>query len=104
MSGQPKQPEQPEPPPYIVRLTATARRDLGRLPEEVHAAVVALLEGDLGRTPYRLAGPPLRPPHAGLLAARRGQYRVLFAVEEDTRTVEVRHIEHRRDAYRYRPR
>jgi len=37
---------------------------------------------------------------AGLRSARRGDYRVIFGVVEDARTVEVVHIDRRSDVYR----
>jgi mRNA-degrading endonuclease RelE of RelBE toxin-antitoxin system len=45
-------------------------------------------------------GKQLRGDLAGIHAARRGTYRVLYRINEAQREVVVLRIEHRRDAYR----
>jgi mRNA-degrading endonuclease RelE of RelBE toxin-antitoxin system len=81
-------------------LTPPARRALTeRLPEAIATAVINFLTTALVREPRRV-GKPLRGDLAGIWAARRGTYRVLYRVREDTREVVVVRIEHRRDAYR----
>jgi len=85
---------------YELVLTPPARRALTeRLPEAVATAVINFLTTALVREPRRV-GKPLRGDLAGIWAARRGTYRVLYRVREDTREVVVVRIEHRRDAYR----
>jgi mRNA-degrading endonuclease RelE of RelBE toxin-antitoxin system len=42
----------------------------------------------------------LRKPFDGRWRARRGTYRIRYRIDEDSRTVYVLDIEHRRDAYR----
>lgn len=87
---------------YELVLTPPARRALtARLPEAVAAAVINFLTTALVREPRRV-GKPLRGDLAGVWAARRGSYRVLYRVREETREVIVVRIEHRRDAYRPR--
>ena len=61
---------------HTVRFTATARRDLHKLPPRVLSAVIEFAFGDLAREPRR-AGKPLRRELAGFYSARRGPYRVL---------------------------
>lgn len=86
--------------PYDLVLTPPARRALThRLPEQVAAAAVELMTDSLVRRP-RTVGKPLRGDLEGLWAARRGTYRVLYRIREDTREVVVLRVEHRRDAYR----
>lgn len=85
---------------YELILTPPAPRALTeRLPEAVAAAVINFLTTSLVREPRRV-GKPLRADLAGIWAARRGSYRVLYRVREDTQEVIVVRIEHRRDAYR----
>lgn len=87
---------------YELVLTPPARRALTeRLPEAVAAAVINFLTTALVREPRRV-GKPLRGDLAGVWAARRGSYRVLYRVREETREVIVVRIEHRPDAYRPR--
>lgn len=85
--------------PYTVRFTATAHRDLGRLPPRIRPAVVAFAFGDLARQPRRV-GKPLRRDLAGTFSARRGPYRVLYRIDDEQLTVWVLRVDHRADAYR----
>jgi len=85
---------------YELVLTPPARRALTeRLPEVVAAAVIEFLTTALVRQPRRV-GKPLRGELAGVWAARRGTYRVLYRLREDPREVIVVRIEHRKDVYR----
>ena len=88
--------------PYQVVFTRSARRALEiTLPESVAAAVFEFIVGPLAANPRRL-GKPLREPLAPLYSARRGEYRVLYRIEDDRLVVEIVTIEHRRDAYQRR--
>ena len=88
-------------PGYAIAWTAPARRALARLPEKVAAAVVEFLYGSLAANPHRM-GKPLRLELQGLYSARRGDYRVIYRIDDDHRRVEVVAIEHRADIYRPR--
>jgi len=88
-------------PGYAVAWAASARRALARLPEKVAAAVVELLYGSLSANPHRM-GKPLRLELQGLYSARRGDYRVIYRIDDHRRRVEVVAIEHRADIYRPR--
>ncbi|HET7387619.1 MAG TPA: type II toxin-antitoxin system RelE/ParE family toxin [Nocardioidaceae bacterium] len=85
--------------PYVVRITARADRDLRRLPEKVATACVEFIYGALAENPHRV-GKPLKRELAGLHVARRGDYRVVFAIVEDDRAIAVFHIDRRSDIYR----
>lgn len=78
----------------------TARRQLRRLPERHVAAVVELLPA-IAANPKRL-GKPLRFELEGRWAARRGPYRVIYALDEKAHMVTVLAVAHRADAYRSR--
>lgn len=84
---------------HTVRFTATARRDLHKLPPRVLSAVIEFAFGDLAREPRR-AGKPLRRELAGFYSARRGPYRVLYRIDEDHSLVLIERIDHRADVYR----
>jgi mRNA interferase RelE/StbE len=87
---------------YELVLTPPARRALtDHLPEAVAAAAIDFLTTALVTKPRRV-GKPLRGQLAGVWSARRGTYRVLYRLRDDTREVVVLHIEHRRDVYRPR--
>ncbi|WP_300406082.1 type II toxin-antitoxin system RelE/ParE family toxin [Nocardioides sp.] len=84
---------------YSIRVTARAERDLQRLPEKIATACGEFIFGPLADNPQRV-GKPLRGELARLHSARRGDYRVIYGVVEDARTVEIVHINRRSDAYR----
>ncbi|HVF04540.1 MAG TPA: type II toxin-antitoxin system RelE/ParE family toxin [Frankiaceae bacterium] len=87
--------------PYRVEWTPTAKRDVGRLPEKVATAVVEFVYGALRDNPQRV-GRPLHLELVGFHAARRGDFRVIYAIDPDERRVVVKAISHRADAYRTR--
>jgi mRNA interferase RelE/StbE len=84
---------------YRLVVTATAERSLARLPEGVAAAIVEFMTGLLIGAPRRV-GHPLQRELAGLWAARRGPYRVVYEVDDDDGVVVVLRIDHRSDVYR----
>jgi len=87
---------------YELVLTPPARRALtDELPEAVAAAVIDLLTTAIVQEPRRI-GKPLRGQLVGVWSARRGTYRILYRVLDETREVVVLRIDHRRDVYRPR--
>jgi mRNA interferase RelE/StbE len=86
---------------YTVRFTATARRDLHKLPPQVLSALIEFAFGDLAREPRRV-GKPLRRELVGLYSARRGPYRVPYLIDEDRSLVLIERVDHRADVYRRR--
>jgi mRNA interferase RelE/StbE len=86
---------------FAIGRTAASRRALTRLPEKAATAVVEFLYGSLAENPHRV-GKPLRLGVAGLHSARRGDYRVIYRIEDHARQVTVVAIEHRSDIYRPR--
>jgi mRNA interferase RelE/StbE len=83
----------------VVVARSAARRLAEDLPETVSAACIEFVFGPLAEDPRRV-GAPLRKPFEGQWRARRGEYRVRHRIDEETRTVYVLDIDHRRDAYR----
>jgi mRNA interferase RelE/StbE len=81
--------------------TASSRRALVRLPEKVAAAVVEFIYGSMAASP-RQVGKPLRLGLAGLHSARRGDYRVIYTIDDQLHAVTIMAIEHRSDVYRPR--
>jgi mRNA-degrading endonuclease RelE of RelBE toxin-antitoxin system len=88
--------------PYAIAWTAPARRALTRLPEKVATAAVEFLYGSLAANPHRV-GKPLKLEMAGLHSARRGDYRVIYRIDDGDHRIDVLAIEHRSDAYRPAP-
>lgn len=85
--------------PWNVQVAPSAIRSLDRLPPRVAGAVVEFVTRTLPENPERMSK-PLRYELEGLRSARRGDYRVLFTLDETTRTLLVVRIAHRADAYR----
>jgi mRNA-degrading endonuclease RelE of RelBE toxin-antitoxin system len=69
------------------------------LPEAVAVAVIGFITGPLLDEPRR-AGRELRRELAGVWAARRGTYRVLYRIDDTRHEVTVVRIDHRRNVYR----
>jgi len=86
---------------HAIAWTAAGRRTLARLPEKVAAAVVEFVYGSLAASPHRV-GKPLKLGLEGLHSARRGDYRVIYRIDERRRRVDVLAVEHRSDIYRPR--
>ena len=84
---------------YGLRLSRAARRALAEtLPEAVTAAVWEFINGPLLDDPHRV-GKRLRFELEGYYSARRGQYRVIYRIDEHEVIVDVIKIPHRSDAY-----
>jgi len=81
----------------VARSAALALTDV--LPEKIAHAVYEFITGPLFENPHRV-GKPLSAPLAPAYSARRGDYRVLYFIDDATHTVKVTAIRHRADAYR----
>ncbi|MGW2665071.1 type II toxin-antitoxin system RelE family toxin [Nocardia tengchongensis] len=86
---------------YAVEFTSTARREIAKLPERIAWAVLEFCSGPLAENPHRV-GKPLIGDLAGLHSARRGEYRVIYAIYDERVVVEVATVRHRGTAYRPR--
>lgn len=83
-------------------IAPSARRQLTDvLPESVASAAYEFIVGPLLDNPHRV-GKQLRPPLADKHSARRGTYRVIYRIDDRSRTVTVLAILPRSDAYRLR--
>lgn len=81
---------------YEIAWTATAKRALQRLPEKVATAAIEFIYGPLANSPQRV-GKALRFDLDGLHSARRGDYRIIYRIDD---RVTITAIEHRGDVYR----
>jgi len=84
--------------PWRLVVAGPAARNLERLPAKYATAVVEAL-GAIAANPHRL-GKPLRFELTGHWSARRGPYRIIYAIDDATRTITVLGIAHRADVYR----
>ena len=80
-------------------LTAAALRSLHSVPTRVAEPLVAFIFGSLASDPRR-RGKPLQRELEGRWAARRGDYRIVYRLDEDTKTMYVLKIGHRAHVYR----
>jgi mRNA interferase RelE/StbE len=86
---------------YEIKLAPEGLRHLDRLPDKVRSAAIALMTGPMAEAPRRV-GKPLLGDLAGLWSARRGDYRVVYEIDDDTSTVIVHRVQHRGAVYRPR--
>jgi len=87
--------------PYRIAWTAAAERSLGTSPDNVGRAVIEFAYGPMAENPHRV-GKPLRLELAGLHSARRGDFRIIYRIDQAQKRVDIIAIEHRSDAYRSR--
>ena len=85
--------------PFEIHWAGPARRTLNRLPEKVAAAAVEFIYSALATNPHRV-GRPLRFELEGRHSAHRGDYRVVYRVDDRRRRVYIEAIGHRADIYR----
>ena len=86
---------------YEVEITPEELRHLNRLPEKVRNAALELVLGAISAEPKRV-GKPLVGELTGLWSARRGDYRVVYEIDDDAWVVLVHRVQHRHDVYRPR--
>jgi mRNA-degrading endonuclease RelE of RelBE toxin-antitoxin system len=86
---------------FAVDWTRPAQRDLARLPARIARAVVVYVDERLAENRLRLSK-DLNGELAHARAARSGDVRVLFTVDEPGRTLHILRVDHR--AHVYRPR
>ncbi len=86
--------------PWDVLVMPPARRQIDRLPISVTAAVIEALAA-IATNPQRL-GKPLRFELEGCHCARRGPYRIIYRIDDVTRSIKILAVAHRADAYRPR--
>jgi mRNA-degrading endonuclease RelE of RelBE toxin-antitoxin system len=84
---------------HHVEVAGPARRDLQRLPHKIAVAIVEFITGPLADNPHRLSK-PLRGELASYRSARRGDYRVLFRIDEDRPVILIVAVNHRAHIYR----
>ncbi len=86
------------PGPYRVNIRRPAERDMDRLPAQAFRCIVdAIL--NLEAEPRPRKGQRLRGAQ-GQYRIRVGDYRILYLIDDSTRSVTVVAVGHRRDVYR----
>lgn len=86
---------------FSLRVTPTVRRALAeRLPESVAFAAFEFINGPLLDNPHRV-GRCLLAPLDDRYSARRGSYRIIYRIDDKTRTITVVDVDHRSDVYKH---
>lgn len=88
-------------PEYRTVLTGAALRSLQAVPPRVAEPLVAFIFGSLAEAPKR-RGKPLRGELTGRWAARRGDYRIVYRLDDDAKAMYVLKIARRADVYHSR--
>jgi mRNA interferase RelE/StbE len=86
---------------YEVEITPEGLRHLNRMPEKVRTAVLETIRGSIADNPSR-AGKPLRGELEGLYSARRGEFRIVYEIDEQAGVVLIHRAQHRGRVYRPR--
>lgn len=86
---------------YEIEFTSEAQRHLNRLPDKVRDAAFALLLGGISENPKRVEK-PLVGALEGLHSIRRGDFRIIYEVDEAELVLIVHRVQHRADVYRPR--
>ena len=86
---------------FEVEITPEGLRHLNQLPGKVRDAAIQAILGPISEQPRRV-GKPLVGELTGLYAARRGDYRVVYEIDDDRKVVIVHRVQHRRVVYRPR--
>jgi mRNA interferase RelE/StbE len=86
---------------YEAEITPEGLHHLNRLPDKVRAAALEAIFGPIASEPRRV-GKPLLGDLVGMYSARRGDYRVIYEIDERAHAVVIHRVQHRRDSYRPR--
>jgi mRNA-degrading endonuclease RelE of RelBE toxin-antitoxin system len=86
---------------FEVEITPEGLRHRNRLPGKIRDAAIQAILGPIAERPRRV-GKPLVGELTGLWSARRGDYRVIYEIDDDRKVVIVHRVQHRRAVYRPR--
>lgn len=84
---------------YRPVLTAAALRSLKSVPPRITEPLVAFIFGGLASNPRR-RGKPLHRELAGHWSAHRGEFRIVYRLDDQSKTMYVLKIGRRSDIYR----
>lgn len=84
---------------WHVDLSPPAQRDLNQVPARVGPSLLEFIYSGIAENPQR-RGKALRGEMDGVWSARRGDYRMLYRIDEGSRTVQVLRVAGRGIAYR----
>ena len=88
--------------PYTPVVTRGPSRAIAeKLPEAVAAAVIEFITGPLIENPRRI-GKPMHAELTGTHSARRGEWRIIYRIDEQAHEVHVIRVDHRGAVYHRR--
>ncbi len=82
---------------YKIDIRRRAKRGLDKLPESDFQVVTVAIKA-LSQTPRPKGIEKVKT--TGLWRIRRGDYRIVFAIDDNERVITVVHVGHRREIYR----
>lgn len=85
--------------PYAIDWARSALRALDRLPEKAATACIEFAYSALADKPRQVGG-ELRLDLTGKRSARRGDFRIIYEIDEDSHVVTTIALVHRSDIYR----
>ncbi len=83
---------------YVVEFEPAALRQIGKLPRHAQAQVTALIDA-LATEPRPAGLVPLKGQWRGYYRVRTGNYRVIYAVEDEVLSVLVVKVGDRKEVY-----
>ena len=83
---------------YIIELTRSAEKDLDALPKKALAKIAEQLD-ELEENPRPIGYIQLKGGDK-LFRIRVGDYRIIYAIDDEAKIVDVRAVANRKDAYR----
>jgi mRNA interferase RelE/StbE len=83
---------------YSVSIERRAQKALALLPDNVYTRIIKAIDG-LTKDPRPPGAKALQGRHS-YLRVRIGDYRVMYTVQDDARSVQVIYVGHRLDVYR----
>jgi len=84
---------------WTIEFAATAEKELSKLDKSAAKRILKFLKERVATDP-RSSGKALRGDHAGLWRYRIGDYRVVCEIRDETVSVLVVRIGHRKEVYR----
>jgi len=83
---------------YKVHIRKSALKDLQAVPKSDQKRLLDVIEKNLCKDPYQ--GNALSGEFKGLWRWRRGKFRIIYEIQQETLVVLVLRIGHRKDVYR----
>ncbi len=84
---------------YKIIVDHSAEKDLDRLSKEIVRKIARVIDR-LAKDPKPSGVKKLKASAEDLYRVRSGDYRIIYAIEEEIKIVNIRRVRHRKDVYR----